>query len=319
MNIYWIWLSRIKYVGPVLQKRLLAEFGSPQEVYLAPLDKLEKVPHLNKRAIESILSTRDLTEANNILQRCNQKDIHLLTFSDPLYPQYAKHLPESPILFYFKGHLKEIKHAIGIVGSRRCTAYGRKIAEEIGVELAQHGISLVSGFAKGIDSYTQAACINHGGYSALFLAGGVDICYPIEQQSLYFKTLEHGGVFLSQFPPGTKPHPKQFLRRNAFISAWSIELVVVEASEQSGALWTADFAKKQGKQVYAVPHPISSLEGKGCNLLLTKGAKPYLGWQSLTPLLNKYENHINSTTYQSFRSHPSDHYKLSYINIQTIT
>jgi DNA processing protein len=203
--------------------------------------------------------------------------------------------PESPILFYFKGHLKEIKQAIGIVGSRRCTAYGRKIAEEIGVELAQHGISLVSGFAKGIDSYTQAACINHGGYTALFLAGGVDICYPLEQQSLYFKTLEHGGVFLLQFPPGTKPHPKQFLRRNAFISAWSIELVVVEASEQSGALWTADFAKKHGKQVYAVPHPISSFEGKGCNLLLSKGAKPYLGWQSLTPLLNKCEHHINST------------------------
>ena len=104
-----------------------------------------------------------------------------------MYPHYAKHLPESPILFYFKGHLKEIKHAIGVVGSRRCTAYGRKIAEEIGMELAQHGIPLVSGFAKGIDSYTQAACINHGGYTALFLAGGVDICYPLEQQSLYFK------------------------------------------------------------------------------------------------------------------------------------
>ena len=192
--------------------------------------------------------------------------------------------------------MKAIKHAIGVVGSRRCTAYGRKIAEEIGVELAQHGIPLVSGFAKGIDSYTQAACINHGGYAALFLAGGVDICYPLEQQSLYFKTLKNGGVFLSQFPPGTKPHPKQFLRRNAFISAWSTELIVVEASEKSGALWTADFAKKQGKQVYAVPHPISTPEGKGCNLLLTEGAKPYLSWQSLTSLFDSYENYLNTIT-----------------------
>ena len=106
MNIYWIWLSTIKYVGPVLQKRLLAKFESPQEVYLAALDKLEKVPHLNKRAIESLLSTRDLTAANDILQRCHQEDIHLLTFSDPLYPQYAKNLPESPILFYFKGRFE---------------------------------------------------------------------------------------------------------------------------------------------------------------------------------------------------------------------
>lgn len=134
------------------------------------------------------------------------------------------------------------------------------------MQLAQHGIPLVSGFAKGIDSYTQTACINHGGYTALFLVGGVNICYPLEQQSLYFKTLESGGVFLSQFPPGTKPQPTQFIKRNAFISAWSTELVVVEASEKSGALWTADFAKKQGKQVYAVPHPITTSEGKGCNL-----------------------------------------------------
>ena len=290
MNIYWVWLSIIKYVGPVLQKRLLAEFGSPQEVYLASSDKLEKVPHFNKRALQSLLSNRDLTKAKNIVQLCHQRNIQLLTFSNPLYPQYAKHLPESPILFYFKGHLKEITHAIGVVGSRRCTAYGRKVAEEIGVELAQHGIPLVSGFAKGIDSYAQAACINQGGYTALFLAGGVDICYPLEQQSLYVKTLEMGSVFLSPFPPGTKPQPTQFIRRNAFISAWSTELIVVEASEKSGALWTADFAKKQGKQVYTVPHPISVPEGKGCNLLLTKGAKPYLGMQSLTSLFDKNEN-----------------------------
>ena len=140
MNIYWIWLSTIKYIGPVLQKRLLAEFGSPQEVYSAALDKLEKVPHLSKRAIDSLLSTRDLTISNHILQRCHKRIIQLLTLSDSLYPHYAKRLPESPILFYFKGHLKEIKHAIGVVGSRICIAYGRKIAEDIGMELAQHGI-----------------------------------------------------------------------------------------------------------------------------------------------------------------------------------
>ena len=94
--------------------------------------------------------------------------------------------------------------------------------------------------------------------------------------------MENGSVFLSQYPPGTQPHPTQFLQRNALISAWSTELVVVEAGEKSGALWTADFAKKQGKQIYAVPHPIHISEGKGSNLLLTQGAIPYLGINSLS-------------------------------------
>ena len=154
--------------------------------------------------------------------------------------------------------------------------YGRRAAEEIGIDLALHDIPLISGFAKGIDSYAQAACLNKKGYTVIFLAGGVDVCYPPEQQSLYQKTLENGSVFLSQYPPGTQPRPTQFLQRNALISAWSTELVVVEAGEKSGALWTADFARKQGKPIYSVPHPIHISEGKGSNLL-SKGALPYLG------------------------------------------
>ena len=126
--------------------------------------------------------------------------------------------------------------------------------------------------------------MNKKGYTAIFLAGGVDVCYPPEQQSLYQKTLENGGVFLSQYPPGTPPHPAKFLQRNALISAWSTELVVVEAGEKSGALWTADFARKQGKQIYSVPHPIHISEGKGSNTLLARGAIPYLGINSLATI-----------------------------------
>jgi DNA processing protein len=281
MDMYWIWLSQIKYVGPVLQKQLLIAFDSPEAIYFASQSDLEKVPRINKRAIESILAKRDLTDAEHILDRCDKRGIHLLRFSDDLYPLYAKKMKESPVVLYYKGHLNKITSAIGVVGSRRCTPYGRQVAEEIGRELARYGIPLISGFAKGIDSYAQAACIHQGGYTAIFLAGGVDVCYPPEQRSLYEKTLKSGSVYLSQYPPRTQPHPAQFLQRNALISAWSTELVVVEANEKSGALWTADFASKQGKSIYAVPHPIHIQEGKGSNLLLTKGAIPYLGINSL--------------------------------------
>ena len=285
MDIYWIWLSRIKYVGPVLQKRLLAAFDdSPKAIYFASQADLKKIPRISKRAVDSIIANRDLTGAANVLKQCNEKRIKLLFFPDDLYPPYTKNIKESPAVLYYKGHLRKITNAIGVVGSRRCTTYGRKMAEEIGTDLALHDIPLISGFAKGIDSYAQAACLKQGGYAAIFLAGGVDVCYPPEQQSLYHKTLENGSVFLSQYPPETHPHPAQFLQRNALISAWSTELVVVEAGEKSGALWTADFATKQGKQIYSVPHPIHISEGKGGNLLLAKRAVPYLGIDSLATI-----------------------------------
>ena len=285
MDVYWIWLSHIKYVGPVSQKKLLAAFNdSPKAIYFASQADLEKIPRISKRTVDSIMANRDLTGAANVLKQCNEKRIKLLFFSDDLYPSYTKNIKESPVVLYYKGHLRKITNAIGVVGSRRCTTYGRRVAEEIGSDLALHDISLISGFAKGIDSYAQAACLKQSGYVAIFLAGGVDVCYPLEQQSLYNKTLENGGVFLSQYPPGTPPHPTQFLQRNALISAWSTELVVVEAGEKSGALWTADFARKQGKQIYSVPHPIHISEGKGSNLLLAKGAIPYLGIGSLATI-----------------------------------
>jgi DNA processing protein len=284
MDIYWIWMSRVKYTGPILQKRLLNEFGTPEAVYCASLEDLEKIQGVSKRAAQSIINNRDLTDSRNILNECGKMEIQLLRFSDPLYPSYAKNCNESPILLYYKGNLQKITQSVGVVGARRCTAYGRRVAEELGRELALLGIPYISGFAKGIDSYGQAACLNQGGYTLSFLAGGVDVCYPPEQNGLYRAVLENGGIFLAEHPPGTKPYPKQFLQRNAFISAWSTELVIVEAGEKSGALWTADYAIKQGKPVYSVPHPIYSLEGKGCNALLSRGAIPYLGKESLKSL-----------------------------------
>lgn len=295
MDIYWVWLSQVKYIGPILQKRLLEEFGAPEAVYHASLEDLERIRGMSKRSVQSLLDNRDLMDnARAILQSCKKRGIQLLKYSDSLYPPSAKNYKESPILFYYKGNLQKFTQSVGVVGSRRCTTYGRRVADELGRELAVQGIPYISGFAKGIDSYGQAACINQGGYTVSFLAGGVDVCYPPEQGGLYRSALENGGVFLSQHPPGTKPYPKQFLQRNAFISAWSTELVIVEAGEKSGALWTVDFAVKQGKPVYVVPHPIYALEGKGCNILLTKGTIPYLGKESLSVLCTT--NNADSNT-----------------------
>ncbi|MGE8203720.1 DNA-processing protein DprA [Heyndrickxia sp. NPDC080065] len=280
MDLYWIWLSMLKNVGPVIQKRLLTHFRTPKYIYDASEKELISVNGMRKQAIASIINNRSLKEAEKITNRMVKNNIRMLTIDDHRYPEKAKDCKESPAVLYYKGNLKSYQTAIAIVGSRRCTSYGRKVAEEIGAELALLKIPVISGFAKGVDSYAHFACVKQGGYPIVFLAGGVDVCYPNEQQLLYEKIVETG-VILSQYPPGSVPKPKQFLQRNSLISAWASEVIVVEAGKSSGALWTANFAKKQGRKVYAVPNQIHVPEGEGTNQLISQGAAPYLGIKSL--------------------------------------
>ncbi|KAB2336768.1 DNA-processing protein DprA [Cytobacillus depressus] len=287
MDVYWVWLSRLKYVGPVLQKQLIAHFHCPKLIYEAGEESLSGVPKMTRNALESIGLNRSLKETEMILMAAEKSGVRLLLYNDVNYPDFAKECKESPVVLYYRGQLKPIKNAVGVVGARWCTSYGKKIAKQIGEELARLNIPVNSGFAKGIDSYAQAACARHGGYTISFLGCGPDICYPTEQRQLYHEFLEKGNVFISQFPPGTAPNPKFFLSRNALISAWSTELVIVEAGEQSGALTTVDFAIKNNKRVYAVPNHIGVQEGVGTNRLLSEGISPYLGIQSLQCVKDK--------------------------------
>ncbi|MFO1444343.1 DNA-processing protein DprA [Bacillus sp. Bva_UNVM-123] len=290
MDTYWIWLSRVKYVGPVLQKELITHFQSPEAVYEAKEDELLEVPKITKNAIHSLIKSRSLKEAEVIQTRLDTIGVTLLPFNSGRYPNFAKESKESPIVLYYRGELQPFKTTVGVIGARRCSSYGKKIAEQLGHDLASLKIPVISGFAKGIDSYSQAACIRNGGYTISFLGCGPDVCYPNEQNQLYHQILECGGAFISQYPPGTPPMPKYFIARNALISAWSTELVIVEAGEQSGALTTADFAVKNNKSVYAVPNRIDAQEGVGTNRLLSQGIPPYLGVESLQSVKEKMKS-----------------------------
>lgn len=287
MDIYWIWLSQIRYVGPTIQKSLINYFGNPYSVFQACETEVANVPGINKRATTSIIESKSLKTAETIAKEMKRKGIGLIRFGDPFYVQHAMDCPESPILLYYKGHLKTVENGVAVVGSRRCTTYGKRIAREIGRELAEIRAPLISGFAKGIDSYAQEACVQNGGYTIGILGNGVDICYPKEQRALYERIIELDGVFISAYAPGILPRPAFFLQRNALISAFSKEVIIVEAAEKSGALWTAEYARKHRRKVYAVPHELGVVEGKGVNRLLEKGdATPYLGIKSLDMMIN---------------------------------
>jgi len=165
---------------------------------------------------------------------------------------------------------------VGIVGARRCTTYGRQVVKEAAEYLASKGIDVISGMAKGIDGYAHTACLKAGGYTLAFLGSGIDVCYPKEHNELMENIIQNGAI-ISQFPPGTKPKPEYFPKRNALISAWSEKLLVVEAGQNSGSLITAQYTKELGREVLAVPNLIHSQTGKGTNRLIFEGAKIYLG------------------------------------------
>lgn len=286
MDIFWIWLSELPYVGPVTSKRLLDIFSNPKRIYEAEEHELKAIKRLSKRALASILTHRSLDKSKRRLEQIERKNIKLLRYDDSRYPQHAKRIKHAPVLLYYIGHIASFSEAVAVVGSRRCTNYGKAVAVELAGKLAEHGVPTISGMAKGIDSYAQTACLQNDGYTIAFVASGVDICYPKEHRALYEQICERGAV-ISEYPPGARPIPQRFVERNRLISAWATKVVIVEAGKKSGALSTATYAGEQGKDVYAVPNRIDIVEGKGTNRLISEGATPYLDFSSLGLALNK--------------------------------
>lgn len=272
---YWIWLTGLKGIGPIMQKRLLDYFNAPYFIYKASKEELLSVPGIGDTLAQGILANRSLDLAFNIIEKTNQMGIKILNYNDELYSNFAKEMTSAPTILYYKGHLKEKITGVGIVGARRCTSYGKQIAIEAAEYLAMHGVTVISGLAKGIDGYAHTASLKAGGYTLAFLGNGVDISYPKEHAELMEGIIEKGAV-ISEYPPGTMARSEHFPRRNSLISSWSQKVLIVEGAEKSGALITAQFAKSQGRQVYVPPHEIHSTTGKGTNRLLTEGAILYL-------------------------------------------
>lgn len=287
---YWLWLNTINGLGPVMGKRLLDKFSNPKAIYYATKEELIEVDGIGNAIADKIISSRSLDKAYPILNDCEKKDIKMLTYNDSLYPQSVKGYIDAPILLYYRGTIRPDSEGVAIVGSRRCSNYGKEIAIKAAKYLAEENIPVVSGMAKGIDSYAHISCIKNGGYTLAFLGCGVDICYPSEHRELMDGIVEKGAV-ISEYLPGTKPRTEYFPKRNRLISSWCKKLLVVEASEKSGALITADYAKSQGKEIYVPPHEIYSDSGKGSNDLLLQGARIFL---DPSQLLVKKDNGMSS-------------------------
>ena len=266
------WLHNIPGIGNTKIRLLYKAASSAEEMYYMPLQQLKKVEGITEEDIKAIQKSKKKWDLDREWFRLMEQGIGFVSQEQLEFPEKVRHIHNSPYALYYVGKLPdENQKTVAIVGARMRSAYGSQVAEELGKILAQNGIQVISGLARGIDRDAHQGALEGGGDTYAVLGCGVDICYHRENRYLYNKMIESGGV-ISEYPPGRQPAPGQFPARNRIISGFSHCVVVVEAKEKSGSLITADFAMEQGKDVYAVPGRISDPLSQGCNRLIKQGA-----------------------------------------------
>jgi DNA processing protein len=279
----WIELNMTPGIGPRAAAKLLERFGSAEAVYNATRTELEQL-RLAPEAVDSIIARdlRSIAEAEIFAVRKLGGEILLL--DDGVYPSSLREIYDPPIVLYIKGAWSECldQPCIGVVGSRKCSTYGQNSALMLARDLAQRGMTVVSGFARGIDAAAHRGALEAGGRTIAVLGTGIDEVYPRDHKKLAEEILASGGALVSQFPLGTPPVSENFPYRNRIISGLSLGIVVVEAAENSGSLITARLAIEQNREVFAVPGNITSRNSFGTNYLIKgAGAKLVQQWQDI--------------------------------------
>ncbi len=294
MLLHWIWLAHRPGVSDWMKVGLMRHFQDPEDVYYADGEAYDYVEGLSKEAREG-LRDKNLSRAEKILAQCGEEKLHLLTIRDGAYPARLKNIADPPILLYYKGRLPDLDGCptIGVVGTRRASAYGMTAAKRMGYQIGKCGGIVVSGMAFGIDGLAMAGALSAGQPVVGVLGCGADIVYPASNRAL-FQDVEGHGCILSEFPPGTPPMKHNFPKRNRIISGLSCGVLVVEAPEKSGALITAHQAAEQGREVFVVPGNIDVPSFVGSNRLLREGAIAVSsGWDILSEYAGQFPDKIH--------------------------
>jgi DNA processing protein len=274
---YWLALAHIDGLGVRSAHKLMAHFGSPQAAYMASLTELESCG-LSAQVAQAIFAQAGMRDAEKELEAATKAGCQLVTLSSDEYPPLLREISDAPLVLYVHGDARLLsRHAVAIVGSRRPTAYGSSVAHRLASDLAQRGLVVVSGLARGIDSASHRGALEAGGKTVAVLGSGIDVIYPRENKSLAKKIMESGAM-ISEFPLGTGPTPQNFPIRNRIISGLALGVVIVEAAEYSGSLITARLALEQNREVFGVPGNITSAQSFGPNHLIKQGAKLVDQW-----------------------------------------
>ena len=270
---HWLWFSSRRGLGNSARLSLLERFGTPEQVYFADKKTLETAENLSEPGLASLMD-KDVSEAREILERCKDRGIRIMTMGDAVYPGRLRNIYDPPLVLYVAGDLPDIddEAAIAIAGTRKCTPYGIKTAERFGYEIAAAGGLVGSGLAHGIDTAGARGALKAGGRVLGVLGTAIDVVYPAENRDIFRRVTERGAL-ISEYPPGAITQRSNFPMRNRIMSGVSVGVTIIEAPGGSGALITAARALEQGRDVFAVPGNVDAPSCAGSNSLLREGAE----------------------------------------------
>ena len=253
-KFYKIWLTLIEGLGIKRYSNLITAIQNNKSIYHASKKQLMNIKLIDEKICDQMLDHQKRKMALRYLQYMEYNKIDIISIGDTAYPPDLREIYNPPIAFYLKGN-KNIFHnmGLGMIGCRECSAYGKEVAQKFSYDLATNHINIVSGLAKGIDSYAHLGATYAKGLTTAVLGSGIDIIYPKENTYLADKILRTNGAIISEYPIGTKPSKKNFPARNRLISGITKGLLVVEAKKKSGTLITVDFALEQGRDVFMIP------------------------------------------------------------------
>ena len=291
---YWLAWNRVKEIGPVRFAKLYQHFSSLEEAWNSDLKKTDMMNLLNIReeAMDKIEQQKKQIDPHEELDLLQKWNIKAITIKEEGYPVPLKEIYSPPPVIYYQGNfvniMKEAK-GLAMVGSRKATYYGRKVALDMAGEIAQSGYIVISGLARGIDTCAHLGALEAEGLTVAVLGCGLDRIYPSENTNLARRIAEKGAI-ITEFPLFTRPEKNNFPRRNRIISGLSLGTIVVEATKKSGALITADYALEQGREVFSVPGSIHSFLSIGCHNLIKQGAKLVNNYHDILEELQQENN-----------------------------
>lgn len=287
---YWLYLSRVKGMESGRRRILLDMLGTPEEIYKAGEAMLRSIPLLEDFHIGQLLDYRN-NDYEKELESFTKAGIGFVTVDEKEYPGRLRDIPDAPPFLFFKGELPgDNEPAVAMVGSRKCSIYGREMCLKFSESLAAAGIDIISGMAAGVDGFAHRGAIKAGGKTYAVLGCGVDVCYPAMNRDIFdtlsgkqdrirtdktesdWENVKSYGGIISEYYPGDKALPYNFPQRNRIISGLCDILLVVEAGKKSGTFITVDHALEQGREIFAIPGRIGDTVSDGCNSLIKNGA-----------------------------------------------
>lgn len=282
---FWIGFNLVRGIGAVRFQQILNYFSDLSIAWEAPAEAFREAG-LPERALKNLIRLRQETDLDRLYDSLREQQVTVLTLQDEAYPKLLREIDQSPPVLYIRGALTPAdEFSVAVVGTRRLTPYGQQIARDASLYLAGHGLTVVSGLARGVDALAHQNALKAGGRTIAVLGSGVDVIYPPEHRMLAEAIIENGAI-VSDYPMGTQPEGVNFPPRNRIISGLTLGTIVVEAGERSGALITADFAVEQGRDVFAVPGNVLSPMSKGTNRLIQKGAFAMVSPQDVLDVLD---------------------------------